>query len=126
MAVVSGNDAFVKLGATTYAFRKWRLNFNAGVKIYHAFGSPAQKTTEGGYGGTITLEGPYDTGAMALVMGTLYTIHLGLTAALELIVAGRLADGELGAEMTPGGDPADIAVNFASDGVFAIAFTAPA
>ncbi len=126
MAVTSGNDAFVKLGSTAYAFSKWSIDFDSGNKKYHAFGSPAQKTLEGGYGGTVTLEGPYDNATMVLAMGTLYTLHLGLTASLELVVAGRVADGSIGTEISQGGDPAQVSVKFDTDGTFALAFTAPA
>lgn len=126
MAVTSGNDAFVKLGATTMAFAKWSLDFDSGNKKFFAFGSAFQRTLEGGKGATITLEGPYDNATMSLTMGTVFEIHLGLTAALELIVSGRLADGSIGTEIAQGGDPAGISVKFDSDGSFALAFTAPA
>jgi hypothetical protein len=125
MGYTSGNDAAVKLGATSYGFAKWELNFDSGNKIFFAFGSAFQRTLEGGKGGRVTLTGPYDEGNMVLVMGQTYELHLMLTAALELIVTGRVADGNIGTEIAQGGDPAGISVNFDTDGSFALAFTAP-
>lgn len=120
---ISGNEAYTKLGATSYTFNRWTLPIEGGVKKFFAFGSKFQRTTPGGISTQIVLEGPYNRGNMPLVLHAVYDVHLGFEAGVEMVVSARLANIEYGVAISQGGDPAGCKCTFESDGDFGINFT---
>lgn len=82
---LSGTTGFVKLGSTTYKFGKWKLALKAGnPKTTNFAGGGYQSLVTGVISGTVTCSGAYDTGNMALAVGSSYAFHLGLDTGVEL------------------------------------------
>ncbi len=120
---ISGNDSYVKLGAQSYSFSKWRLPVDGGVKKFFTFGSNFQRTTAGGIAATPVVEGPYNSGNMPLTVNTVYELHLGFAVGVELVLNARLSSVEFSTEISAGGDPGQCSVTFESDGAFSVSFT---
>ncbi len=120
---ISGNDSYVKLGAASYSFGKWRLPVEGGVKKFFAFGHNFQRTTAGGVSATPVVEGPYNAGNMPLVVNQVYEVHLGFAVGVELVLNARLSTVEYSTQISAGDDPGQVSVTFESDGVFTIAYS---
>ncbi|AMV25526.1 hypothetical protein VT84_14100 [Gemmata sp. SH-PL17] len=122
-AFISGNDSYVKLGAQSYSFNKWRLPVDGGVKKFFAFGSNKQRTTPGGVAASPVVEGAYNAGNMPLSINVVYELHLGFAIGVELVLNARLASVEYSTEMSAGGEPGMVSCTFESDGEFTVDFT---
>ncbi|AMV27372.1 hypothetical protein VT84_23435 [Gemmata sp. SH-PL17] len=120
---ISGNESYVKLGAVSYGFGKWRLPVEGGVKKFFAFGHNFQRTTAGGVSATPVVEGAYNAGNMPLVVNQVYELHLGFAVGVELVLNARLSTVEYSTQISAGDDPGQVSVTFESDGVFTIAYT---
>ncbi|MBP3956469.1 hypothetical protein J8F10_14405 [Gemmata sp. G18] len=120
---ISGNNSYVRLGAQSYEFGKWRLPVEGGVKKFFAFGHNFQRTTAGGVAATPVVDGAYNAGNMPLTVNALYELHLGFAAGIELALNARLSSVEYSAEISAGGDPGMVSCTFESDGEFSIIFT---
>lgn len=121
---ISGNDAYVALGAVEYGFNKWTIPITGGVRKFFAFGSRYQRTLPGGISAQISLEGAYNQGNMPLVLHTVYAIHLGWEEGVEIVVNGRLDNIEFSNAIGQGGEPGGQAkCTFESDGEFTVEFT---
>ena len=121
---ISGNESYVKLGAVSYQFGKWKIPIDGGTKTFFAFGSNFQRTLPGGIKGQPSVEGAYDQGNMPLTVGALYELHLGWTTGVELVVNARLSTVEFGSEIGAGGEPGGkVTAGFESHGPFSVAFT---
>lgn len=123
MAFISGNDAYVKLGAVSYNFATWKLSVDPGNKKFFAFGSRSQRTLPGGIAATITCDGPLNKGSTPLVPGTVYEFHLGWELGVELVVNARLGPTEFETAIAAGGDPASVSITADSEGDFTFSFT---
>lgn len=87
MSQLSGTTGYVKLGATTYAFDKWKIAMRGGApKVTNFTGGGYQQLVAGVVAGTVTLSGPFNSGSMALAVGTSYAFVLGMTTGVELTV----------------------------------------
>jgi hypothetical protein len=121
---ISGNEGYVKLGATAYTFGEWQFPVEGGTRKFFAFGSDFQKTLPGGKSAQVTVKGPYNAGNMALVVGDVYEMHLGWAAGVELVVSARLDKVDFGNKIGQGGEPGgQISCTFESEGAFGISFT---
>lgn len=123
MSFISGNDGYVKLGATSYSFNNWKLTVDPGNKKFFAFGSRFQRTLPGGVAGTISASGPYNSGSTALAPGTVYEFHLGWEAGVEIVVSARLGPVDFTNAVQPGGEPGTVGITADSEGTFTISFT---
>lgn len=120
---ISGNESYVQLGAVTYNFSKWRLPIDGGVKKFFAFGSNFQRTLPGGIAAQPQVSGPYNQSNMPLVLNTVYVLHLGWAAGIELLLSARVANIEYSTEVSAGGEPGQCSVTFESEGSFTVSFT---
>ncbi len=120
---ISGNEIYIKLGAVSYSFSKWRLPIDGGVKKFFAAGHNFQRTLPGGIAGQPQVSGPYNQGNMPLVVNVVYELHLGWAAGIELVISGRVANIEYSNEVSAGGEPGQCSVTFESDGIFTVSFT---
>lgn len=120
---ISGNEGYILLGAQPYGWKKWGFAVKGGTKVFFAFGSDFQRTLPGGKGAQITCEGAHDQGNMPLAVGTVYELHLGWAAGVELVVNARLADPSFSNEIGSGGEPGgQSSVMFESEGPFSVEF----
>lgn len=91
MAYVSGTEGSVKIGSTAYAFGKWKAQMKMILpKVTNFTSSGAQELLSGVKSATITLSGPYNSGAMAFTVGTSYTWLLNFTDAIGLSITARI------------------------------------
>lgn len=96
MGYLSGTSGFVKLGATDYAFGKWKIALRSGAPKVTNFTSGGYQEIVGGViAGTITLNGPYNQGAMALAANTSYVFHLGMDTGVEFSLTARITNLEV-------------------------------
>ena len=85
MAFLSGVTGFVKVGAATYAFGKWKLAIKAGnPKVTNFAGGGYQDLVRGVISATLSCSGAYDVGNMPLAAGTTYVFTLGLSPGVQL------------------------------------------
>lgn len=121
---ISGNDAYVALDSVEYAFNKWTLPIEGGIRKFFAFGSKFQRTLPGGISSTIQLDGPYNQGNMPLALHALVEVHLGWEQGVELVVPARVANIEFSNAIGQGGEPGGQArVTLESNGEFQVEFT---
>jgi hypothetical protein len=117
----SGTTGFVKLGAATYAFGKWKLAIKGGTPPVTNFtGGGFQQIVPGVVKGTLTLSGPWDYGNMPLVVNTSYVFHLGLDTGIELVVTAQVSGIEPEDDVE---DAARVTVTAESNGAFTAAIT---
>jgi hypothetical protein len=119
---ISGQDMYVQLGSTQYAFSNWTFTIDPGNKKFFAAGSAFQRTLPGGIAGTIEADGPYDSGNMPLQAGQIYEFHLGLETGDEFVVSARLGPVKYKNQVA-GSDPANCSITADSDGEFDIDLT---
>lgn len=87
MGYLSGITGSVAVGATNYAFSKWRIPMKSGLpKVTNFNTAPYQQLVTGILSATIYLEGPYDQGSMAFAAGTSYGWILRWTSSVSLTV----------------------------------------
>lgn len=87
MPFLPGTTGYVAIGATTYAFGKWKLAIRGGTpKVTNWSGGGYQQLVAGVVAGTVTVSGAWNVGGMPVAIGALYTFHLGLGTGIELIV----------------------------------------
>lgn len=109
MAFLAGKTADVKIGATSYKFREWRINAKTDIIDTTNFSSSGYRENIAGLtGATIDLKGLLDSTAMAFTTGTSYvlilhssvSVTLTVTARLETIATGTTVEGAVEANLT--------------------------
>ncbi len=91
MAFLSGTTGFVSVGAAVFAFDKWRLSIKSGApKTTNFTGAGFQTNVAGVVGGSLSLSGPYDRGAMPFAANAVYNFTLGMDAGVSIVVPARV------------------------------------
>lgn len=89
---LSGKSGSVKIGDTAYSFGKWRLAMKTNpVKATNFTSEGFQLVLDSIHGATLTLEGPYNAGNMAFVVGSYHEFKLGFDATLSLTVTAMVS-----------------------------------
>lgn len=118
---LSGIQASVVIGVTSYSFSKWGLEIETNLPKVTNFTSQAfQALVKGVTKGTITLEGPYNQGNMPFTSGTSYTWILTWTTGISITVTALIS------RLAPDDDVEDAArirIQAESNGVFTAAIT---
>ncbi len=121
MAFLSGKDGSVKIGATSFAFGKWRVPLKIGLpKVTNFTSQGAQLLVTGVYAGTVIVEGPWDVGNMPFALGQSAVWLLGVSNAIALSVTGYIESIE------PSDDTEDtprVTITVQSSGPFTAAIT---
>lgn len=122
---ISGNNLTLSLAATAYTFGEWTYTIDGGIKKYFAAGSFFQRTLPGGVAGKITAKGTYDAGNMALAVGTVYAVILGIDSVLTLTFtcSARLASVEYHNVIESGGTGMSCTIELDTDGSFTLTNT---
>lgn len=121
MGYLSGKSGYVKVGAGTYSFGKWRLPMKGGApKVTNFTSLGFQALVPGIISGTVILSGPWNVGNTPIAVGFAYVFHLGLDTGLELAVTALVTDitPENDVEGTP-----QVSVTAESTGPFTAAIT---
>lgn len=91
MARLSGKGGSIAVAGTNYDFGKWEVEFDGDDPDVTNFNSGGcQENLEGIHKATITYEGPYNAGAMAITRGTAYAFTLRASAGVTWTVTARV------------------------------------
>ncbi len=83
---LSGKVGFVSIDGAGYSFSKWKFAMKTNLpKVTNFTSSGYQNLVAGITSGTITIQGPYNGGNMALTCGSSHTFTLGFTSTLSLV-----------------------------------------
>jgi hypothetical protein len=87
--LLSGKTGYVLQNGVARRFGKWETPMEVDeVPANNFVDSPYKIFIPGLAGSTVTVSGPYDAGGMPFVLGATYTLTLGWTPALALVVTG--------------------------------------
>lgn len=93
MSYLSGTTGYVKIGSTSYSFKKWSLSMDVKMIPVNNFTSAgAQEIVSGFKSATLTVEGPYNQGSMAFTVGTQYTFLCGFDTGVEISVPAKVSN----------------------------------
>lgn len=85
MAFNAGPSGATLVGGVAYALGKWRFSQKAALPKVNNFTSGYQELVSGLKSGTITMEGPYNAGAMPMSAGSSYALTLRVVAGVDLL-----------------------------------------
>lgn len=118
---LSGKLGFVTIGASTFAFSKWKVSIKCEpVKVTNFNSNGFQQLVPGIHSATVSVSGPYDVGAMPIVVGGLYEFYLGLKAGTFIKVPAMVTGWEPDNDVE--GAP-QLTINGESTGTFTITFS---
>ena len=116
---LSGKDAKVMIGSTTYSFSKWSLDMKTNLpKVTNFTTAGFQKVVQGITSGTLTVSGPYNEGNMAFTSGQSYAWILGFDGTTTLTCTARISS--IKADEDVDGSP-QISITAETDGSFTAA-----
>ncbi|HEX8158771.1 MAG TPA: hypothetical protein VF526_15405 [Solirubrobacteraceae bacterium] len=116
MARLSGKNGSVALAGTNYAFGKWEVTFDGEDPEVTNFDSSGFFENLAGIDKSeISLDGPYNTGAMAMTRGNVYVFTLRMSSSVYTTVAARIKSIKV---VTDVKDAVRISVQATSNGVY--------
>lgn len=119
MSFNAGPSGAVLVGGVAYAFGKWRISQKSALPKVNNFTSGFQQLVAGLLSATITVEGPYNAGAMPLTAGTAYSLTLRTVVGVDILVPIAYVE-----SIDPSQDIEDasrVSVTFQSSGTFTYA-----
>jgi len=114
---LSGVTGHVKIATNSYAFTKFTIAMKIKIGDVSNFtGQGYEQYVVGLTGAKIDVEGPYDQGQMIFALGNSYSLELGFTAAVTVVVPCTLETIDFDVDVTA---PADkLKLGFQSNGLF--------